>query len=82
MIPEHVLIGWLCFLVNNYDEDLTVALPFAVRDALKDRGWFAQDAELDWKGQRPGWITPAGRAVFDLNGADWGIDTIPEEAGT
>lgn len=82
MITELQMIGWLCFMRNQHECGDTARVPRAVLDALIARGWMEKPDEPDWQGREACSPTPAGCAITDLHGPDWGLDTIPEAADT
>jgi hypothetical protein len=77
------LIAWLCIMEYNFtqDDDPSFHIPSNVRDALEERGWVYVESEEDWQGLRNAVLTDAGRAVIDLNGAEWGLETLSEGVG-
>lgn len=79
MVGGEKLIGWLCVLHFQWMEDKSIEMPGCIHEALVERGWYTYSPEPDWDGKHFANITPAGRAIIDLHGPDWGINTIPEE---
>lgn len=75
---EQVLTGWLCMIRLNFEGERSPFVPTRVQEALTARGWLDVESEAGWDGEHNSSITDAGYAITDLNGAEWGIDTIPE----
>lgn len=78
MIPDSHLVGWLCILRLNLDEEGAgeFYIPSAVKEGLEAKGWVTL-GESDWRGSQPLTVTDAGTAVSDLAAPEWGIDPIP-----
>lgn len=81
MIAEANLVGWMCMVHNQWTHDIPCFIPEEIGKALMSKGWIAVEPKDDWDGKRPTKVLPAGALVIDLNGPDWGIQTIPEEEG-
>lgn len=71
----------MCILFYQLANDRVVELPVGVRVALIERGWLDIEEVPDWDGHHVCAITEAGTACAELNGADWGLDFMPVEAG-
>jgi len=80
VITEERLIGWLCMIDNQWSHDIPCFIPSEIGHALCAKGWIDVDAEPDWDGQRASRMLPAGAAIVDLNGAEWGMNMIPGES--
>ena len=80
MISDDKLIAWLCITEHQYACGANINIPVEVIAGLEARGWARQDKEPDWKGAHDLYITAAGQSLIDINGADYGVATIPEEA--
>lgn len=78
MIPREHLIGWLCMIHFNLAREEKVAfwLPDTVKRAIEDAGWIEYDEDPNWEGSWGSVLTPAGIAVVDLNGAEWGLNPL------
>lgn len=71
---DQVLTGWVCVIWHQQAFDTPLHVPYVIRDALISRGWFQY--EIGWDGVQVGGVTEAGETVAELNGAEWGIDTL------
>lgn len=78
MIAEDRLIAWLCIMHWQWTNDTPLHMPGEVHEALVARGWYTYNPEPDWDGHHFANVTPAGRAVIDLNGPEWGLNTLQE----
>jgi hypothetical protein len=79
MTRDEMLIGWLCILRHNFDNEFSMTVPDYVSDALISRGWLVkEDDAADWDGKWNAHITDAGIAITDINAADWCIGTALE----
>jgi len=70
-VPEHVLIAWLCMwrLQHGSENEGNICAPSAVLVGLINNGWIVEAGD----GHD---ITDRGKAVSDLNCAEWGIDPL------
>lgn len=80
MVADEKLIGWLCIMRHNLDEEgvAVFQIPRAVKEALIEAGW-VEVGEKDWDGSQSLHVTSAGCAVTDLAAPEWGIDPVPIE---
>jgi hypothetical protein len=77
-LSDQVLIGWLVMMRHAYENDVSAILPPLVIAELQMRGWLAPFEGTDWDGKTFCDITPAGEALIDLNGAEYGMQTLEE----
>jgi hypothetical protein len=75
-LTEEHLIGWLCIMRHNLDENGSGAfcIPRCVKQALVDRGWVTTTAAED--GTQWLHVLDPGTLVSDLAAPEWGIDPI------
>jgi len=73
MVTEQALIGWLCMYVIQEGE---LNIPAEVAAGIEAKKWVLVQDE-DWDGTHQSVaLSDAGKHVFDLNAADWGIDPL------
>lgn len=79
MITEDRLIGWLCIARHQWSNGAECILPAGVLHTLVERGWLrhcdGSDGCTNWNAH----MTDQGYAITDLDAADWGINSLPEE---
>lgn len=71
MISEEALIVWMIAMEHQSGGHYDV--PTAVCDAFVKRGWCVRRVDNTLK------ITSLGRAIYDIHGPDYGIETTQEE---
>lgn len=81
MISDDKALAWFMVMQFQFDHDDSEHfwVPLEVRKAFAERGWYECEEEVDWQGRHQGKMTDKGRAILDLYGPEWGLDTIPEE---
>lgn len=79
-MSEDRLIGWLCIMRHNLDEDGdgVFFIPPEVKLQLVEHGWL-EVGEIGWDKQKWLHVTDAGCLVSDLAAPEWGIDAVPVE---
>lgn len=76
---NRMLIPWLCFLSMQHEHEMPTFLPLIVSNGLVARGWIRADTEPDYDGHTFAEITESGRAIVDVHGPDFAINTLPTE---
>lgn len=79
MIGRDQLIAWLVVLryMSRCDIERFMA-PSLILRQLEAEGWMTIAwPDVDWQGDRPCGVTPAGNAVADLHDPEFGINPIP-----
>lgn len=80
MIPDDKLIGWLCFLRHQWSNGVTCMVPNEISAEFISRGWVDNEPGQEDDGCYTSTLTELGTFLSDVNAAEWGINSIPEES--